>query len=261
VDEVTAHEVSHQWWGHEVGWTTYHDQWLSEGFAFFSAGLFLQATEKNNQKYVDYWEHAKQAIVEKNQFGRRATDAGPLWLGMRLSTVKNARAYSSLVYRKGGYVLNMLRGLMYDQRTRDKAFIEMMHDFVEQYRNGNASTEDFQRVAEKHMPPAMNAMRDGTLNWFFKQWVYGTAIPRYKFDYTVSNEADGKFLFRGSLTQSDVPGDFIGMVPLYADFDGTIVRLGVITVVGDSTADNLQVRLPKKPRKVAINLFRDVLEQ
>ena len=37
VDEVTAHEVSHQWWGHMVGWTTFHDQWLSEGFAFFSA--------------------------------------------------------------------------------------------------------------------------------------------------------------------------------------------------------------------------------
>src|SRR5262249_55211296 len=37
VDEVNAHEVSHQWWGHVVGWSTYHDQWLSEGFAFFSA--------------------------------------------------------------------------------------------------------------------------------------------------------------------------------------------------------------------------------
>jgi hypothetical protein len=44
VDEVTPHEVSHQWWGHGVGWASYHDQWLSEGFADFSAGLFLQFT-------------------------------------------------------------------------------------------------------------------------------------------------------------------------------------------------------------------------
>jgi hypothetical protein len=29
VDEVAAHEVSHQWWGHMVGWSSYRDQWLS----------------------------------------------------------------------------------------------------------------------------------------------------------------------------------------------------------------------------------------
>ncbi|MGH9720233.1 MAG: M1 family aminopeptidase, partial [Bryobacteraceae bacterium] len=36
IQEVTPHEVAHQWWGHIVGWASYHDQWLSEGFADFS---------------------------------------------------------------------------------------------------------------------------------------------------------------------------------------------------------------------------------
>ena len=40
VQEVTPHEVAHQWFGHSVGWASYHDQWLSEGFAEFAAGLF-----------------------------------------------------------------------------------------------------------------------------------------------------------------------------------------------------------------------------
>ena len=43
VQEVTPHEVAHQWWGHTVGWASYHDQWLSEGFAEFSAGLVSAA--------------------------------------------------------------------------------------------------------------------------------------------------------------------------------------------------------------------------
>src|ERR1700685_758451 len=42
VDEVTPHEVSHQWWGPMVGFTTFHDQWLSEGFAVVSAGACLR---------------------------------------------------------------------------------------------------------------------------------------------------------------------------------------------------------------------------
>lgn len=36
-DEVfRAHEVAHQWWGIGVDFSSYHDQWLSEGFADFS---------------------------------------------------------------------------------------------------------------------------------------------------------------------------------------------------------------------------------
>ena len=40
---VTPHEVAHQWWGHTVGFNSYRDQWMSEGFADFSASLFLRA--------------------------------------------------------------------------------------------------------------------------------------------------------------------------------------------------------------------------
>jgi len=41
-DFFRAHETSHQWWGHRVSWKTYHDQWLSEGFAQFSGNLYVQ---------------------------------------------------------------------------------------------------------------------------------------------------------------------------------------------------------------------------
>lgn len=40
-DFFRGHESSHQWWGHRVGWKSYHDQWLSEGFAEFSGKLYV----------------------------------------------------------------------------------------------------------------------------------------------------------------------------------------------------------------------------
>ncbi|MEK7831142.1 MAG: carboxypeptidase regulatory-like domain-containing protein, partial [Acidobacteriota bacterium] len=52
IQEVTSHEVAHQWWGHVVGWASFHDQWLSEGFADFSASLYLQYTEPKLDKYL-----------------------------------------------------------------------------------------------------------------------------------------------------------------------------------------------------------------
>ena len=260
VNEVTPHEVSHQWWGHMVGWTTYHDQWLSEGFATFSAGLFLQLTEKTPDKYLKYWQNARQRLLEKNNYGRRSNDAGPLWLGERLNSFKNGEAYQAVVYSKGGYVLHMLRQMMYDSKEGDKPFIDMMHDFVTQHMNQNASTESFQRVVEKHMRPSLNLAGNGKLDWFFSEWAYGTTIPRYKFDYTITDADGGKFLLKATLTQSDVTPDFMMPVPIYLDMDGQIARLGVVAIRGNSTNSELQVLLPKKPKRVMINYFHDILE-
>ena len=53
-DEVfRAHEVAHQWWGIGVDFTSYHDQWLSEGFANFSGLWYLQTVSGKNETYFD----------------------------------------------------------------------------------------------------------------------------------------------------------------------------------------------------------------
>jgi hypothetical protein len=260
VDEVTAHEVSHQWWGHMVGWATYHDQWLSEGFADFSASLFLQFTQKTPDKFLKYWEHARQNLVERNQYGRRANDAGPLWLGRRLATEKNGGAFDAVVYRKGGFILHMLRQMMWDGQHGDANFQAMMQDFVHEHLNRNATTESFQRVVERHMTPAMNATGNGKMDWFFSEWVYGTSLPKYTIDYTVTPGDGGKVRVKGTVTQADVPSDFIMTVPIYADFDGNVVRLGQARLVGSTTLQ-IDTELPKKPKRVMVNYYHDILEQ
>lgn len=259
VDEVASHEVSHQWWGHMVGWSSYHDQWLSEGFAFFSAGLYLQYIDKSPQKYTDYWEHARKQLIEKNEFGKRPVEAGGPWFGLRLSSRKND-AYQAVVYNKGGYILNMLRSMMWTQKDGDGAFREMLQDFVRQYLNRNASTEGFQAIAEKHMTPQMDVVGDHKLDWFFRQWVYGSTVPRLKFTPELTAMGDGKWMLKAVLTQSEVEPNFISLVPIYADFQGNPVKLGVVRIVGNNSLDHIQVVLPSRPKKVMINAQHDLLE-
>jgi hypothetical protein len=259
IQEVTPHEVSHQWWGHMVGWASYHDQWLSEGFADFSAGLFLQQTEPKPDKYLKYWERAQETVMAKNRFGIRPNDAGPLWMGIRLNTFKNGGAYSRLVYPKGGFVLHMLRYLMLDRETGDKDFIALMHDFVATYLNRNASTESFQSVVEKHMKPSLDLERNGKMDWFFRQWVYGTEAPSYRMEYSLAPEAGGKFLFTAKVTQSGVSSRFVMAAPIYFDFDGHVVRAGEVALLGNMTSNEIKLRLPKKPRRVLLNANHDVL--
>ena len=261
IQEVTPHEVSHQWWGHMVGWATYHDQWLSEGFADFSAGLYLQLTESKPDAYWKYLDRSRELVLEKSSYGRVANDAGPIWMGLRLDTLKNDGAYARVVYSKGGYVLHMLRAMMFDPKTGDDAFIAMMRDFVESHFNRNASTESFQQVAEKHMTPAMDLAGNKRLDWFFSQWVYGTEIPRYKFSYTMTPEAGGGVVVNGSLTQSEVGPNFAALVPIYAEIDGKLLGIGKARIAGSATLPNLTFHLPKKPKRVLVNANYDVLSR
>jgi hypothetical protein len=266
VQEVTPHEVAHQWFGHGVGWASYHDQWLSEGFAEFAAGLFLQqATGPKWQKdYIDFWERQRVRILEKNNFGVSPNDAGPLWLGLRLIAPHSPQAYQGVTYSKGAYVLLMLRSLMYDDHaTGDKheqAFIDMMHDFMESYRDTPASTESFKAIAEKHMTKQLDIEQNGRLDWFFDEWVYGTQVPRYKFTYEAKPGDGGKIKIHVEITQSEVDEHFAMFVPVFADFGNGMVRLGAVAIGGNSTR-TVDFILDRQPKKVALNAYKDILER
>jgi len=258
IDEVTPHEISHQWWGHATGWATYHDQWLSEGFANFSAGLFLDATGKHDE-YLKYMERQREQILSKSNFGIRWTDAGPLWLGLRLSTWKTLWGYFNLVYAKGGYVLETLRSLMWDPQTKDQEFISMMHDYVSFGFNKELSTEDFRAMVNRHMTPVMDLAGDHTMNWFFDEWVYGTEIPKYRLEYSMQPAPGGKTVIIGRLTQNEVSDKFRMKVPIYAELEKQNVRLGLVYVEGNSTSKDFKITVGVKPKKIVANLNYDVL--
>lgn len=260
VQEVTPHEVAHQWWGHSVGWASYHDQWLSEGFAEFSAGLFLQFGMGGDWRkdYLEFWDRLRRRILEKNLFSVAPNDAGPLWMGLRLISPRTQDAYQNVTYPKGAYVLNMLRSIMHSDN--DQAFIDMMHDFVETHRDRPASTESFKAVAQKHMSKIMDLEGNGRLDWFFNEWVYGTAVPKYHFDYQVNPADAGKVKLHMSITQSDVDDHFVMLVPVFADFGKGMVRIGQVGVSGNSTR-SVDTILPAQPKKVALNYYRDILER
>ena len=258
IQEVTPHEVAHQWWGHIVGWATYRDQWLSEGFADFSAGLFLQIIERKPDQYLKYWERQRETILKKNEWGFSANDAGPIWLGFRLNTFKTQGAYDRLVYPKGGYILHMLRYLMQDSETGDADFIATMKDFVQTYRNQNVSGEAFQAVVEKHMKPQMDVEGNKNMDWFFSSWVFGTQVPSYRFEYSLTAGAKGEYVLAGKFSQGGVAKGFHMPAWLYLDFDGTLVRARRLVVDGSSST-GITITLPKKPKRVLLNAFHDVL--
>jgi Carboxypeptidase regulatory-like domain/Peptidase family M1 domain len=256
---VGAHEVAHQWWGHTLGWSSYRDQWMSEGFSEFATSIWVQKT-LGVDKFNSFWERQRREIVEAGPQtkGLRPYEVGAVTQGLRLLSGKTGAVYQLLVYPKGAYILHMLRMMMWDNqnpnRNPDEPFQKMMQDFVRTNYNKDVSTEDFKRAVEKHMTAAMDLDGNRRMDWFFNQWVYGTEVPAYRFEY----QLDGPTL-TARVTQSGVSDNFRMLVPVYLDFGKGWVRLGSATIVGNSTVELGPLKLPQAPKKVAAAALHDVL--
>jgi hypothetical protein len=262
VDQVGYHEFAHQWWGHRVGAATYRDQWIEEGFSEFSAALAVQHT-RNWGEYDRFWRERRKEILEVvpgNITG--AWEAGPVTQGYRVATPRNPAAYRLLIYPKGGYILHMLRMMMYEPGAQDPdaKFKAMMWDFTSTHGGKFATTADFQKTVERHMVPNMNATGDGKIDWFFNQWVYGTEVPRYVSDLKVKTSG-GETHITGTIRQEGVSKDFRALVPIYVELSKTeTARVGMLPMIGESSVPvDVKVKLPKKPRRALVNARGEIL--
>ena len=261
---VAPHEVAHQWWGHTVGFSSYRDQWMSEGFADFSASLFLQmAYSKDPKTYLNFWKDELESLTEKNKEGFRAIDVGPLTMGYRLNNSKAGfNIAGDLIYPKGAFVLHMIRMMMWNAQAGDQNFKALMQDFVKTYTGKAATTEDFKAVVEKHMTPDMDLDGNHRMDWFFNEYVYGTALPSYQLDATFDKDANGDVVFSFKVRQFGVDNNFKMVIPIYLEMaDGRMVNLGRMRLTGNTS---MEQKVPIKglktaPRRALLNYNYDVL--
>ena len=260
---VTPHEVAHQWWGHTVGFASGRDQWMSEGFSDMSASLYISMIEKNPKKFIEFWNDERTLLLERNAQGFRAIDVGPLTMGYRADNSRTGFDVTRrLIYPKGAYILHMIRMMMWDRKTGDQNFKEAMQDFVKTYSGKAATTEDFKSAMEKHMTPEMDLEGNHRLDWFFNEYVFGTALPTYKIDYTFGKDASGDVVFGFKVTQSGVDDKFRMVVPIYLELaDGRTINLGRAHLTGNTSIDQ---KVPIKglkdaPKRALVNYNDDVL--
>lgn len=155
---VLAHEIAHQWFGDSVTEATWADLWLSEGFATYFEGLFIEHYEGKVDFQAYMTELAEKYFTYEKETRTPIHDEDTEDLNALLNPNN---------YEKGAWVLHMLRGL-----TGDKAFFLGLRDYYAAHRNSTATTEDLRAAIEK--------TSGLDLKDFFRQWVYGSGHPHYE---------------------------------------------------------------------------------
>lgn len=156
--EVVAHEIAHQWFGDSVTESTWADLWLSEGFATYFAGLFVERYE-GEQAFQRYMSRAAQSYFSYEKTRRTPihdTDTEDLF------KLLNANSY-----QKGAWVLHMLRA-----ELGDSAFFRGVRNYYNAHKGATASSEDLRAALEK--------ASGKNLKEFFASWVYGPGHPQYQ---------------------------------------------------------------------------------
>jgi hypothetical protein len=161
---LSVHELAHQWFGNAVTCATWNDIWLNEGPATYAEAL---------------WGEFRPASLGANglpELKLRMSQRRPAAVSESVyvidaSTDNEARIFSNTYsYRKGAWALHMLRRVMGDQ-----AFFAALRDYLAAHRFATASTADLQAACE--------ARHGASLEWFFRQWIYGAGAPTFNWSW------------------------------------------------------------------------------
>ena len=158
-----AHEIAHQWFGDSVTESDWDHTWMSEGFATYLTHVYNEYTF-GRDTMVRGLRRDRESVI-------RYYDRNPKSAIVTPATEKLDNILSTNSYQKGGWFLHMLRRLV-----GDEVFWKGISTFYMRHRNGNALTEDFQRVMEEVSGKPLQA--------FFRQWVYTPGQPVIKGSWT-----------------------------------------------------------------------------
>jgi hypothetical protein len=251
---VPFHEVAHQWWGNVVGWDSYRDQWIDEAMANYLALLFAD-TQKHTDHSLHIWlaRYRDNLVAKIQETDQTFGDIGALELGSRLNSSKSPLGFEQVIYSKGAWVMHMLHEELRQPGAKnpDERFDTLLHTLMTKYSYRALSTSDLQHEVEAVMTKSMDLEGGHSMEWFFDQWVRGTAIPAYRVDFNV-HSTDKGFLVRGKLFQDNVPRSFLAPVPLYAGASaGHATYLGTVVASGPETSFHFISKTD--PRKIIVD--------
>ncbi len=235
IENVVAHEIAHQWFGDSVTEATWADLWLSEGFATYFAGLFLEKYE-GAAAFREYMRDAAEQCIRyarNNHLPIHDTTTQDL---MNLLNDNN--------YQKGAWVLHMLR-----KQLGDEAFFKGLRSYYNDHREATATTEDLRSALEESSGK--------NLKDFFARWIYAAGHPRYELSWgSMERRAATSLVVRLNQIQEGEP--FLDPVPIEFTVNGKPERR-TIYPKGKLTTETIQ--LPGNPTVVKIDPDETLLKE
>jgi len=60
-----THELAHQWFGNKVGWSSYRDQWIAEGFAHYAGAMYMENKYPDTTRFREILDEARARLLDQ----------------------------------------------------------------------------------------------------------------------------------------------------------------------------------------------------
>jgi len=259
---MMPHELTHQWYGDEVSWASYHEQWLLEALANYCSILLLERSRPADVQFL--LQGYRDILAQESKDGRRQVVAGPVTLGARLSSSMFPNGYEIIAYGRGTWLMHMLREMLRDaSRTAenpdgdDKIFLALLRNLVERFQGKEITNANFEQAVEEVLPRSLWFENRQSLDWFFDGWVNGTAFPHLELAGVKLSRNASAGTVSGIVRQKVAPPDLVTSVPVYGVIGDRNVYLGRVFAEGDETHFNLPV--PAGVKQLVLDPYQTVL--
>ncbi|MGA8877746.1 MAG: M1 family aminopeptidase, partial [Candidatus Korobacteraceae bacterium] len=261
---MMPHELAHQWYGDQVSWASYHEQWLLEGLANYCSLLLLERSRPADVQIA--METYRRILASRSPEGRRLVEAGPVTLGSRLSSSHFPNGYEIITYGRGTWLIHMLRWMLRDaSRTEanpngdDTVFLALLRNLVVQFKGKQITNADFEQAVEDVLPRSLWFENRKSLDWFFDGWVDGTAFPQLDLSDVKFVHGPNGATASGVIHQESAPFDLVTSVPVYGAVGDRQIYLGRVFAEGADTHFTLPA--PVEVKQLILDPYHTVLTQ
>ncbi len=173
---LVSNQLSRQWWGMLVSASSRNHLWWQDGLARYSEILYTEETEG---------KAARNQLVHDTYVEALTVEQPPAIQAARLEDY--SPEFNAITEGKGAAVLNMLRGIMGDDK-----FKALLHLIPDRFGWQVMDTTDFEKLAEE--------ISGENLYGFFLQWIESNGAPEFQMEYTVFRTSEG-FRINGKISQ------------------------------------------------------------
>ncbi len=223
---LVSHELAHQWFGNSVTCKLWQDIWINEGFASYAEYLAYQYLI--SQVSADNWITRFHDLIW-------SVPGGSVYVPEASITEEDRIFDYRLTYAKGAAIIHMIR----QEVGNDELFFIILREFLQRYKNNNASGADFRNLLEE--------MTGLDFGWFFEQWYQGEGCPVHSINW--NHRKDTLYINSLQTTTASTP-QFNVLLEYEVTFDN---RDTVISHRQASGFDQWRLYLPGKVTQVRVD--------
>lgn len=170
IEDTIIHEFAHQYFYGMLASNEFEEPWLDEGFTSFFEARIMRDAYGAGSSFSLAGINIGQETVHRLAYTKSTPERGRI---MDLPWEQSFGDYGKTAYYKSSTVLATLEGLL-GWDTLQQVFQE----YYRTWRFRHPTTRDFIDIAEN--------ISKQDLDWFFDQFVYGTAVVDYRVDRVVN---------------------------------------------------------------------------